>query len=278
MEYAGSVEVRAGARIAGFSQRLDSELMNDDLLVEQTAKTPLHPAGFAKLANMRFPGFSGTRAKSCEVFEPRVSSSRPCLALVHGKRPAKSCVAHWCRVASCRKVMKLVSSGLHKQQSHRAPRRFLENFMKAFQDQCGTSIPPKELPAQSYFETLEEMVQDRVFYAESLAQVFSLDTENKHRLANPDTHSQHIAMLFDVFTIRPKRLLVSTKPEDPEGFRAKYEIVANVRRIVKLRSPGRAVLVGLTENTWETHRRWLMDSKRFAMELEVAPGVLKAPG
>ena len=58
------------------------------------------------------------------------------------------------------------------------------NLMKAFQD--------------AYFETLEEMVQDRVFCAESLAQVVSLDTENKHRLANPDTHySQHIAVLFD---------------------------------------------------------------------------------
>ena len=45
-----------------------------------------------------------------------------------------------------------------------------------------------------------------------------------------------------------------------------------------LRSPGRAVLVGLNENTWETHRKWLIDSKRFAMELEVTRGVLKAPG
>ena len=71
--------------------------------------------------------------------------------------------------------------------------------MKALQDQCGSSIPPKELPAQSYLEVLEEMVQDRVFYAESLAQVVSLDTENKHRLAHPETHSQHIAMLFRWF-------------------------------------------------------------------------------
>ena len=152
------------------------------------------------------------------------------------------------------------------------------NLMKAFQDQYGSSIPPKELPAQSYFEGLEEMVQDPVFYAESLAQVVSLDTENKHRLANPETHSQHIAMLFDGSTIRPKRRLVSSMPEDLEGFRAKNEIIANVWRMMKLRSPGRAVLVGLTENTWETHRKWLMDSKRFAMELEVAPGALKAPG
>ena len=77
------------------------------------------------------------------------------------------------------------------------------NLMKAFQDQYGSSIPPKELPSQSYFEVLEEMVQDRVFYAESLAQVVSLDTENKHRLSNPDSHSSHIAMLFDGSTIRP---------------------------------------------------------------------------
>ena len=118
------------------------------------------------------------------------------------------------------------------------------NLMKAFQDQCGTSIPPKGLPAQSYFEVLEEMVQDRVFYAESLAQVVSLDTENRHRLANPDTHSQPIAMLFDGSTIRPKRRLVSTMPDDLEEFRAKYEIIANVWRMMKLRSPGRAVLVG----------------------------------
>ena len=148
------------------------------------------------------------------------------------------------------------------------------NLMKAFQDQCGTSIPLKEL----YFEALEEMAHDRVYYAESLAQVVSLDTENKHRLANLDTHSHHIAMLFDGSTVRPKRRLVSSMPDNLEGFSAKYEIIANVWRMMKLRSPGRAVLVGLTENTWETHPRWLMDSKRFAMELEVAPGVMKAPG
>ena len=114
------------------------------------------------------------------------------------------------------------------------------NLMKAFQDQYGSSIPPKELPSQSYFEVLEEVVQDRVFYFESLAQVVSHDTENKHRLSNPDSHSSHIAMLFDGSTIPPKRRLVSEMPEDLEGFRAKYEIIANVWRMMKLRSPGRA--------------------------------------
>ena len=116
--------------------------------------------------------------------------------------------------------------------------------------------PPEELPAQCHFEVLEEKVQDRLFYAESLAQVVSLDTENKHRLSNPDSHSQHVAMLFDGSTIRPKRRLMCSMPVDLEGFRSKFEIIANVWRMVEIRSPGRSVLEGLTENTWKTHRRW----------------------
>ena len=82
------------------------------------------------------------------------------------------------------------------------------NLMKTLQDKNGSSIPPKELPAQSYFEVLQEIVEDRV-HAESLAPVVSLDTEKKHRLANPDSYSQHVAMLFDGSTFRPKRRLVS---------------------------------------------------------------------
>ena len=58
----------------------------------------------------------------------------------------------------------------------------------------------------------------------------------------------------------------------------KYKIIANVWRMMKLRSPGRSVLDGLTESTWDSHRRWIMDSKRFGMELEVSPGVMRAPG
>ena len=148
------------------------------------------------------------------------------------------------------------------------------NLVKAFQDKYGSAIPLKELPAQSYFEVLEEMVQDRLFHAEPLSHVVSMETENKHRLSNPDSHSSHIAMLFDGSTISPKRRLTSSMPGDLESFRTKYEIIANVWRMMKLRSPGRS---GLTEHTWETHKRWLMDSKRFGMELEVAPGVMKAP-
>ena len=120
------------------------------------------------------------------------------------------------------------------------------NLVKAFQDKYGSAIPLKDLPAQSYFEVLEEMVQDRLLHAEPLSHVVSMETENKHRLSNPDSHSSHIAMLFDGSTIRPKRRLTSSMPGDLESFRTKYEIIANVWRMMKIRSPGRSVLEGLT--------------------------------
>ena len=93
------------------------------------------------------------------------------------------------------------------------------NLMKTFQDQYGSSIPPKEFPAQSYFETLEEMVQDRVFFAESLAQVVSLDTENKTSACEPRHPSPQCQMISKVSGPSTKSL-----------------------RMMKLRSPGRAVL------------------------------------
>ena len=128
------------------------------------------------------------------------------------------------------------------------------------QVRCDT--PPKELPAQCLFDVLEEMVQDRLFYAESFAQVVSLDTENEHRLSNPETHSQHIAMLFDGSTIRLAGVVSCAQCWWIwKVFGPTYEIIANVWTMMKLRSP----------------RRWLMDSRRIGMELEVAPGVMKAP-
>ena len=73
-------------------------------------------------------------------------------------------------------------------------------LMKTFQDKYGgASSHPKSCQLS--------LTSSRLFYA---AQMVSLDTENRHRLANPDSHSQHIVMLFDGSTIRPKRRLMSS--------------------------------------------------------------------
>ena len=103
----------------------------------------------------------------------------------------------------------------------------------------------------------------------------SLDTENKHRLANPQTHSQHVGILFDGSTIRPKRRLVSSLPDDLEGFRVKYEIIANLAddETPLTRPCSTCKADGHLGSPPE-----MAHGLQEAMELEVAPGVLKAPG
>ena len=123
---------------------------------------------------------------------------------------------------------------------------------RALQDQYGTLHPHlRNCQLSRTLKTLEEVVQDRVFFAESTCSKWSLSTLKPNIGSRTQRHSQHVAMLFDGSTIRPKRRLVSSMPDDLEGFRAKYEIIGNVWRMMKLRSSGRAVLVGLTENTRE---------------------------
>ena len=80
----------------------------------------------------------------------------------------------------------------------------------------------------------------------------SLDTENTHRLRT--AIRSILQCFFGGSTVRPKRRLMSSMLEDLEGFRAKYEIIGSVAD-------------GLT---WTP--------KGLALELEVAPGIMKALG
>ena len=48
-------------------------------------------------------------------------------------------------------------------------------------------------------------------------------------------------------------------------------------RVLQNFPPGRPVLAGLTDRTWGDHSRWIMDGKRFTVECEVSPGVVKIP-
>ena len=86
---------------------------------------------------------------------------------------------------------------------------------------------------------------------------------------NPDTAAHHVAMFFDVSTVRHERRLTSVPPADLEAFGDTCEIIAKVWRTRQLRTPGRPVLEGLTEHTWDNHWPWLMDSKRFIIKLRI---------
>ena len=152
------------------------------------------------------------------------------------------------------------------------------NLLKGFATKFGDTVPKQELPSQSYFEQLEEMLQDGLLYAESLTQVVSLEAELQHmRSASDSSNSHHVAMYFDGTTLKSKRRLSSPPPSDFESFREKYEVITNVWRFLEIKTPGRPVLAGMVHDTWDQHRRWLMDNKTFKLQFEVSPGVWRLP-
>ena len=152
------------------------------------------------------------------------------------------------------------------------------NLLKGFATKFGYTVPKQELPSQSYFEQLEEMLQDGLLYAESLTQVVSLEAELQHmRSASDSSNSHHVAMYFDGTTLKSKRRLSSPPPSIFESFREKYEVITNVWRFLEIKTPGRPVLAGMVHDTWDQHRRWLMDNKTFKLQFEVSPGVWRLP-
>ena len=48
-------------------------------------------------------------------------------------------------------------------------------------------------------------------------------------------------------------------------------------RFLEIKTPGRPVLAGMVHDTWDQHRRWLMDNKTFKLQFEVSPGVWRLP-
>ena len=97
------------------------------------------------------------------------------------------------------------------------------------------------------------------------------------RSDSDSSNSHHVAMYFDGSTLKSKRRLSSPLPSDFESFREKYEVITNVWRFLEIKTPGRPVLAGMVHDTWDQHRRWLMDNKTFKLQFEVSPGVWRLP-
>ena len=97
------------------------------------------------------------------------------------------------------------------------------------------------------------------------------------RSASDSSNSHHVAMFFDGSTLKSKRRLSSPPPSDFKSFREKYEVITNVWRFLAIKTPGRPVLAGMEHDTWDQHRRWLMDNKTFKLQFEVSSGVWRLP-
>ena len=81
------------------------------------------------------------------------------------------------------------------------------------------------MPAQSYLEHLDEMIQDGLLRA-------CLEAEAQHFNNNGAETSHHVAMYFDGSTFRSKKRLPSSPPEDFETFRMQYAFLLNVWRML----------------------------------------------
>ena len=69
-----------------------------------------------------------------------------------------------------------------------------------------------------------------------------------------------VAMCFDGPTLLLNHRLARSPPVDFESFRVKHAILLDVWRMLAL-NPVRRVLPGLTDASWEEHRKRLMDAK-----------------
>ena len=55
--------------------------------------------------------------------------------------------------------------------------------------------------------------------------------------------------------LKPKERLAGSAPTNHEDFREKYEVLMNVWRLLATKTPGRPVLSGFTDRTWDEHWR-----------------------
>ena len=128
------------------------------------------------------------------------------------------------------------------------------------------------MPAQSYFEHLEERIQDGLLWAEALSHVVCLKAEEQH-LNNNGAESWHVAMCFHGSTRRSKKkdnqlrtLKVSARSKQSFSMSG-----------VCLKTPRPPVLQRRTDATWEEHSRCLKDAKTFNLEFDVSFGQKRYP-
>ena len=137
-------------------------------------------------------------------------------------------------------------------RAHELPLELLHggwrNLFKALASTHGPKTPKNEMPACSYSDHLEEVIQDGLLRAETVLRIVCLESEELHLISNGAETSHHVAMYS---TLMSKKRLTSSQPVDIESFRMNYATFLNVWRMLCLRTPGRPVLQGVTGATWE---------------------------
>ena len=142
-------------------------------------------------------------------------------------------------------------------------------ILKAFRDKYGQRIPEYYLPAQCYFETFEEKVNEGRIRAETLAQVISLEEEEAQERSKPEHPKQLHLTLEANLTLQTRRRFISQMPVSVEQLRTKYQVLSNMWLLAKLRQPGRALYRDLDERTWPLLLEELLNRKNFAFQRQL---------
>ena len=113
-------------------------------------------------------------------------------------------------------------------RAHGVPITMLEpDWALLFKNKYGSHIPTSALPAQSFFESFEEMVANGTLKGITLAHVVSAKEQEAQDEARPEPSRQMGLHLDSTLTIQTKRKYMSAMPSNTEELSQKYRIMSN---------------------------------------------------
>ena len=141
--------------------------------------------------------------------------------------------------------------------------------MDAFKNKCGRHISANALPAQTFFESFEEMLANGTLKAVTLAHVVSAKEQEEQDDSRPEPSRQMGMHLDSALTLQTHRRHMSSMPTTMEGLRQKYRIMSNCWLLAQMRQPARHLFSDLTVLTCPTFCDELLSDKNFLLDKEI---------
>ena len=139
-----------------------------------------------------------------------------------------------------------------------------EVLLTAFKEKHG-KIHDSKLPAQSYFESFQDKLQEGRLKPETLAQVVSLSEEEVFEAAKPEAPKNFAIHLDSTLTVQSKKRYLTKFPASIEELRRKYAVMENLWLLSKMRTPGRYLFADLDERTWAKFLDILLSDENFLL-------------
>ena len=137
-----------------------------------------------------------------------------------------------------------------------------EVLLTAFKEKHG-KIHDSKLPAQSYFESFQDKLQEGGLKPETLAQVVSLSEEEAFEASKPEAPKNFAIHLDSTLTMQSQRRYLSEMTTSIEGLRTKYAVMENPWLLAKMSTPGRHLFADVHERTWTKFLDLLLSNENF---------------